>query len=118
MGRAAPVRITRTYANVREDAIPISRAPARSSCEVRERARTLLVMTNPTAADAMLTSAEVMEQLGIRKTAFYKLLNAGEIEAVDVSAAKRKRQVGERGARRTLRIPQSQVDAFKQRHAI
>jgi len=75
-------------------------------------------MTNPTRADAMLTSAEVMEQLGIKKTAFYKLLNAGELKAVDVSAAPRKRRIGEPGRRRTLRIPQSQVDAFKARNAI
>ncbi len=75
-------------------------------------------MTNPTPADAMLTSAEVMEQLGIKKTAFYKLLNSGELKATDVSAAGRKRRIGEPGRRRTLRIPQSQVDAFKARNAI
>ena len=75
-------------------------------------------MTNPTPAEKMLTSTEAMEQLGIKKTAFYKLLNAGELEAVDVSAASRKRRIGEPGRRRTLRIPQSQVDAFKARNAI
>lgn len=75
-------------------------------------------MTNPPAPDAMLTSAEAMEQLGIKKTAFYKLLNSGELTAVDVSAAARKRRIGETGRRRTLRIPQSQVDAFKARNAV
>jgi excisionase family DNA binding protein len=75
-------------------------------------------MTNPPPADVMLTSAEAMEQLGIKKTAFYKLLNSGELAAVDVSAAARKRRIGETGRRRTLRIPQSQVDAFKERNAI
>jgi len=77
-------------------------------------------MTNPTTetgAKVMLTVAEVCEQLGIGRTKFYTLVNRGEITAVDVNAAP-KRRVGERGPRRSIRVEQSVVDAFKSRNQV
>lgn len=66
----------------------------------------------------MLTSAEVMRQLGIKRTKFYDLLRAGELTAVNVNPAAVKRHVGERGPRRSIRIAKSEVDAFKARNRI
>jgi predicted DNA-binding transcriptional regulator AlpA len=77
-------------------------------------------MTNPTTAPGarMLTVAEVCEQLGIKRTKFYTLVNRGELTAIDVNAAPAKRRVGERGPRRSIRIEQAVVDAFKARNQV
>jgi excisionase family DNA binding protein len=75
-------------------------------------------MTNPTATTpVMLTVAEVCVQLGIGRTKFYTLINRGELVAVDVNAAP-KRRVGERGPRRSIRVEQSVVTAFKERNQV
>ena len=77
-------------------------------------------MTQPTTSDraaGMLTVNEVCGQLGIGKTKFYDLINKGELEAVNVNPAP-KRLVGERGPRRSLRVEQSAVDAYKARNRV
>lgn len=68
----------------------------------------------------MVTVAEVCEQLGIGKTKFYALINAGELAAVDVSPNKPKapRRVGETGHRRALRVEQAEIDRFKKERAV
>jgi excisionase family DNA binding protein len=80
-------------------------------------------MTQP-ATDAedprMRTAAEVCAQLRIGKTKFYELINSGELTAHDVSggAPKGPRRVGEKGRRRSLRVPQSDIDAFLARSRV
>jgi predicted DNA-binding transcriptional regulator AlpA len=73
--------------------------------------------TTETGAKVMLTVAEVCGQLGIGRTKFYTLVNRGELAAVDVNAAP-KRLVGQRGPRRSIRVAQSVVDAFKSRNQV
>jgi hypothetical protein len=64
--------------------------------------------------------AEACEQLGIGKTRFYELLNAGEITVVDISPdrPKQPRPIGTPGRRRTLRVEQSVIDAYIERGRI
>jgi excisionase family DNA binding protein len=72
-------------------------------------------------ADRMLTVAEACAAIGIGRTTFYVLLGKGEIDAIDVSgrASSPPTRIGHKGGhRRTLRVPQSAVDAFKARNAI
>jgi len=65
----------------------------------------------------MLTSAEAMAQLGIKKTKFYKLIRTGELKVHNINPAP-KRLVGERGPRRSIRIEQAEIDDFKARNCV
>lgn len=56
--------------------------------------------------------AEVMTQLGIKKTKFYDLIRKGQLHAFDINGVE-KRQVGQCGPRRSLRVDQAEVDRFK-----
>lgn len=67
-------------------------------------------------ADCMVTVAEACRQLGIGRTTFYKLVNTRELEAVNLNAAAPKRLVGQSGPRRSIRVPQSAIDAYKKSH--
>ena len=67
--------------------------------------------TETDVTDVMRTVTEAMRQLGIKKTKFYELINAGVLEAHDINGVQ-KRHVGETGPRRSLRIPQSEIDRF------
>lgn len=77
-------------------------------------------MTNepPGQTPAMLTVNETCAALGIGRTQFYKLVNSGELQAVNVSPGAPKRRVGEPGRRRSIRVPQSEIDAFLERNKL
>jgi excisionase family DNA binding protein len=64
-----------------------------------------------------VTVVEACEQLGIKKTKFYELIRKGELEAVDINGVA-KRRVGEPGRRRSLRVDQAAIDAFKARNRV
>jgi excisionase family DNA binding protein len=68
----------------------------------------------------MVTAAEACTQLRIGKTKFYDLINKGELIAVDVSGGppKEPRRVGQTGRRRSLRVPQSEINAFLARNKV
>jgi excisionase family DNA binding protein len=74
-------------------------------------------MTQTSEADRLVTKAEACKLLGIRHTTFYKLINRGELTAIDVSGAP-KRLIGQPGPRRSLRVALSEIEAFKTRHEI
>jgi excisionase family DNA binding protein len=59
-----------------------------------------------------LTVIEACDQLGIKKTKFYELIRRGELTAVDINHVG-KRNVGETGRRRSLRVDQAEIDRFK-----
>jgi excisionase family DNA binding protein len=66
----------------------------------------------PPEPDVMRTAAEVQEQLGIKKSKFYELIRTGELTAIDINGVG-KRQVGETGPRRSIRVAQSEIERFK-----
>lgn len=59
----------------------------------------------------MVTVVDACEQLGIKKTKFYELINTGELAAVDINGVE-KRPVGQTGRRRSLRVKQAEIDRF------
>lgn len=65
----------------------------------------------------MVTVVEAMDQLGIKKTKFYELVNTGELAAVDINGVA-KRRVGETGRRRSLRVSQAEIDRFLAERAV
>jgi len=65
----------------------------------------------------MVTVVEVCEQLGIGKTKFYDLVNKGELAVIDINGVG-KRLPGEIGRRRSIRVEQTAVDAFKARNRV
>jgi excisionase family DNA binding protein len=65
----------------------------------------------------MVTVVEACDQLGIKKTKFYELIRKGELEAVDINGVG-KRHIGEPGRRRSIRVPQAEIDRFKADHLI
>lgn len=70
-------------------------------------------MPEPTTEDRMLTAEEVREQLGIKKTKFYELVNSGQIEAFDINGVEGQPcRPGRPGPRRSLRVRQSEVNRF------
>ena len=60
---------------------------------------------------------EACEQLGIKRTTFYRLIRAGQLRAYDLNGAP-KRRVGEKGPRRSLRVEQAEIDRFKRDAAV
>jgi hypothetical protein len=79
-------------------------------------------MTEPTE-DPMLTTAEVMGQLKIGRSKVAELIRSGALEAInvnpaDVTPARQRRRVGERGPRRSYRVRQSAVNAFIERQRV
>jgi excisionase family DNA binding protein len=77
-------------------------------------------MTQTTAEPAegqMRTVAEVCRQLKIGRTKFYDLVNKGELTPFDISGGPRKTPgpAPKGGRRRTIRVEQADVDAFKAR---
>lgn len=65
----------------------------------------------------MVTVVEAMDQLGIKKTKFYELVNSGELRAVDINGVE-KRPVGQTGRRRSLRVSQAEIDRFLRERAV
>lgn len=65
----------------------------------------------------MLTVREVCDQLGIGRTKFYALVRSGELSAINVNPAPRRR-VGQPGPRPSIRVEQADVDAFKARNQL
>jgi excisionase family DNA binding protein len=64
-----------------------------------------------------LTVTEACDQLGIKKTKFYDLIRKGELEAVDINGVQ-KRNVGQPGRRRSLRVDQAEIDRFKRERLV
>lgn len=80
-------------------------------------------MTEPQAPEAperYLTLAETQAVLGIGKTRMYELINAGEIQRVDISrnATGQPRPVGDKGPRPTWRIAESEIRRYIERNRV
>lgn len=65
----------------------------------------------------MVTVVDACDQLGIKKTKFYALVNTGELAAVDINGVE-KRRVGETGRRRSLRVSQAEINRFLAERAV
>lgn len=73
----------------------------------------------PLDAGRMLTVNEACDYIGVKRTKFYALLASGEFAGVvNVNPGAARKRVGEKGPRRSLRVPQSTLDAFNKRNAV